>query len=282
MTENPKKQEDIGNIFDDFSIDESLKKEVEKHTEDAKKDIFYYISKLNIVFSTVNIIWIFIVILFFWYIFVQKSEQQWMYSFLEPLCPIFLWRGDIYTSWCSSISSTLRQYNDLVKQEEQAQIDLLAVLIPDVFSLGDFFSSRRVDFAMNSWISRLRPLEILAEFDSLQAQFSPIDKLEVNCQLIRMTKDSTIDLNCTSYSSEWDTSIYRLEDGILRQTQNAWWTSISKAANFIDFIENSPGSRFRIVERPNSFTTEGTQFAPYTRMTNFSFTVEYISEALIY
>ena len=282
MAENPKKQEDIGNIFDDFKIDDSLKKEVERREEDSKKDIFFYISKVNVFFSTVNILAILAVITLFWYIFIQKSEQPWMYAFLEPICIVFLWRNDIYDSWCSSVTYTVSQFNTLIEREENEQIDLIAPLIPDIYSLEDFFSSRRVDFALNSGISRLRPLEIVEHFDELQAQFSPIDKLEVSCQQISISSEFMVEFTCASYSSDWDTSLYRLEDGILRQSANTGWTSISKAANFIDFIENAPESRFRIVDRPNTFSSENAQFWQYTKITNFRFTVEYLSEALIY
>ena len=65
MPNTPQKKDDIGNIFDDFTIDESLKKEVEKHDEESKKDIFFYIAKTNIAFSTLNIIAIFAVIVLF-------------------------------------------------------------------------------------------------------------------------------------------------------------------------------------------------------------------------
>ena len=282
MSETSKKPEEIGNIFDDFSLDESLKKEVEKSEEESKKDIFYYISKANIFLSVFNIVAVLVAISLFWYIFIQKSEQDWMYSFLEPLCPVFLWRNDIYSNWCSSISYTTKQYKRLINKEEKEQINLLATLIPDVYNLEDFFSSRRVDFALENSVSRLKPLEIIQEFDQLQAQFAPIDKLEVHCPEIQINSDFILELNCVSYSSDWDTSLYRLEDGILRQSENSGWTSISKAANFIDFIENAPESRFRIVERPTVFTSENTQFWQYTKMTRFRFTVEHLSEALIY
>ncbi|MCH8518613.1 hypothetical protein LAT59_02540 [Candidatus Gracilibacteria bacterium] len=282
MPEEKKSPPEVGNIFDDFVIDEGLKKEVEKEEQASKKDVFYFITKGNIIFSTINIILLLFVVLVFGYIFVQKSEEAGIYSFLEPFCTAFVGRGDIYSSGCSSVTYTSMQYKQLIEREEGAQIDLLAPLLADVYSLEDFFSSRRVDFTLDTSFSRLRPLEILEEFDSLQAQFAPIDKLEVYCPDISMDSDLRIELSCISYSSDWDRSLSRLEDGILRQTDNIGGTSISKAANFIDFIENTPGSRFRIVDRPTTFSSITTQFGQYTKRTNFRFVVEYQSEALIY
>ena len=205
-----------------------------------------------------------------------------MYWFLEPMCKVFLWRDDIFQPWCSSVTSTYALYSSRLDDEEKAQSDILASLIPSVYSIGDFFSSRRVDFALSNSESRIRPLEMLADFDILQSQFAPIDKLEVQCPEITIMGDSTMILNCRAFSSDWDTSIYRLEDWILRQAENTWWTSISKAANFIDFIEKYPESRFRIVDRPFAFTAEPVQFFQYTKVTNFSFTVEYVTNTLIY
>jgi len=65
MSETSKKPEEIGNIFDDFSLDESLKKEVEKSEEESKKDIFYYISKANIFLSVFNIVAVLVAISLF-------------------------------------------------------------------------------------------------------------------------------------------------------------------------------------------------------------------------
>lgn len=129
-----------------------------------------------------------------------------------------------------------------------------------MYALEDFFSSRRVDFILDASVSRLRPLEILEEFDKMQAQFTPIDKLEVYCPSISIQSDLSIELTCISYSSDWDSTLSQLNDGILRQTNNRGGTSISKAANFIDFLENAPGSKFRVIERPSTFISEDTQF----------------------
>lgn len=270
------------NIFDEFSIDESLKKEVAASDISSHKDIFFYIWKGNILLAFLNISSLLLVVLLFWYIFVQKSEEAWVFSFLEPLCSVFVGRADIYNSWCSSVTYSVSQYDSRISQLEGAQASQLAKLVWDVYSLEDFFSSKRVNFILDSSISRLRPLEILEEFDKMQAQFTPIDKLEVYCPGITLQSDLRLELKCISYSSDWDSTLSQLEDGILRQTVDRGGTSISKAANFIDFLENAPGSKFRVIERPTTFVSEDTQFGQYTKKTSFRLVLEYQSEALIY
>lgn len=270
------------NIFDEFSIDESLKKEIAESDKSVHKDIFFYISKVNILLTFLNISLLLIVVVLFWYIFVQKSEEPWIFSFLEPLCSVFVWRSDIYNSWCSSVTYSVSQYSESISQLESSQASRLGPLVWDVYSLEDFFSSRRVNFILDSSISRLRPLEILEEFDKMQAQFTPIDKLEVYCPTITMQSDLTLELTCISHSSDWDSTLSQLDEWILRQTSDRGGTSISKAANFINFLENAPGSKFRVIERPTTFISEDTQFGQYTKRTNFRLILQYQSEALIY
>lgn len=273
---------DPWNIFDEFSMDESLKKEIAASDKTLHKDIFFYISKLNTTFTFFNISFLLIIVILFWYIFVQKSEEPWIFSFLEPLCSLFVWRDDIYNSWCSSITYTASQYKKSISQLESSQASRLWPLVWDVYALENFFSSRRVSFLLDSSVSRLRPLEILEEFDKMQAQFTPIDKLEVYCPSIFLKSDMTLELTCVSYSSDWDSALSQLDEWILRQTSERWGTSISKAANFIDFFENAPESKFRVIERPTSFVSEDTQFGQYTKRTNFRLILQYQSEALIY
>lgn len=282
MPEESKKNQDVWSIFDDFSIDENLKKEVKKQESKIPKDIFFYVSKVNILFSSINLIWILLLIVLFWYIFTQRLSSPWMYSFLEPLCTVFVWRSDIYNSWCSSVTYTLDEYKKVLENEEKSQIERITPLIQEIYAIEDFFSSRRVSFALDTSISRIRPLEIIEAFDSLQSEFAPIDKLEVFCPQISIDADGIIEFTCQSHSSNWDRSLTRLQDGIRMQSDDVGGTSISKAINFIDFIENSPGSRFRIVQRPLSFSAQSVQFWNYTRRTTFRFTAEYQSEALIY
>ena len=282
MTEEHNNNQDIWSIFDDFSIDENLKKEVKKEESNSSKDIFFYLSKANIVFSSINLVVILLLILLSGYIFVQRSTSPWMYTFLEPLCAVFVWRNDIYNSWCASVTYSLAEYKRVLTSQEEAQLELILPLIADIHAIEDFFSSRRVSFVLDTSVSRLKPLEVLEAFDALQSEFAPIDKLEVFCPQITMNSSGIIDFTCQAHSSSWDRSLTRLQDGIRIQTENKWGTSISKAINFIDFIENSPWSRFRIVDRPLTFTSESVQFWNYTRRTNFRFTAEFQNEALIY
>lgn len=282
MSEEQNTNQEVGNIFDDFSLDESLKKEVEKQEEVSKRDIFYYIWKSNIFLVTINIFLLLLSVVFFGYIFVQRSEEPGVFSFLEPLCSVFVGRDDIYSSGCSSVTYSLADYKKRISEEETQQVEIVSPLLVDTYSIEDFLSSRRASFALDTSISRLRPLEILEAFDTLQEEFAPIDKLEVSCPNIVVKSNLRLELDCISYSSDWDRGLNQLEDGILRQSEQWGGTSISKAANFMDFIENSPGSQFRIVERPTTFTSDDVQFGQYTKKTSFRFTLEYQSEALVY
>jgi len=118
------------------------------------------------------------------------------------------------------VTYALNDYDRILQNEEKAQADLLIPLVQDIYAAEDFFASRRVTFALDTSVSRLRPLEILESFDLLQSDFAPIDKLEVFCPEISLNSEGVIDFSCQAYSSNWDRSLTRLQDGIRIQTED--------------------------------------------------------------
>ena len=120
------------------------------------------------------------------------------------------------------------------------------------------------------------PLEILEEFDRVKNKFSPTDKWEISCRDISISLWK-INITCDAFSADWNTDIVSLDEE--RITELSWWgTSISRASSFLYFFENLPDSRFEILDKPQTFTSENVQLWPYTQKTTFEFQLQYIED----
>ena len=91
--ENPSQQEssiDSENIFDEFTNSQDIKDEIAKTENLKQKDMYYYLKKLNSVFFIANMLLFIFIILGALYIYVQEKETKKEYSFLSPICNLFL------------------------------------------------------------------------------------------------------------------------------------------------------------------------------------------------
>lgn len=261
-------------IFDDFLVDTAIKEEVQKEEEKKKKDVFYYISKINIFFYGLNIFLMIFMSLSLVYVQAQKSEDAEFFFLFEPLCYVFLWNTDPLWWNCSSVTYTLAEYKNKLEQDKIRVTEKLFPLLIQSYTLENILSSEKISFLASKSDSRSRPLEIIEHFDALQSAYVPIDKLELQCKNLTVDDKAYLSLDCEVYSSDWDQNIWFLDEGILR-TNITWGTSISKASAFIQYIESSPQSNFRVVEKPKIFTSDDVQFWPYTRKTSFRMVLEY-------
>jgi len=267
---NSNTQIDSTNIFEDFKTDVKLWKEVKAQEKKASKDIFYYLKIFTGGFKVINLIAVLCICVFLLYSFFQSRESLENYSFLWPVCSLFLW--DVWSEvsgcyWLTAFSSKTDQDINLVKEKH---FERVIPLFEHVYELDNFVSSSEVSFLLKTSESRLRPMKILSDFDELKNKFEPIDKSKVQCFDIVIRDDMTLSARCEAYSSDWDSDITWPENN------KASGTSISVASSFIDFLENTQGSQFDVSSKQKVFdfeTVSGNGI--YTKKTSFDLELRY-------
>ncbi len=264
------------NIFDEFTDSQDIKTELEKNDKNNEKDVYYYMKKISSFLLSINIVLFLLVISCFWYIYIQNNKEKTEYSFLNPICSLFLGSETIYPGTCYWVTPSLQEYTSKLDKIWLEQSKLILPLLGDTYSLENYNLSKKVDFLLNKWKTRLKPLEILSEFDKMKDLFSSTDKSEITCYDILIIED-IISMSCDSFSSDWNTDILRVENTLL-QTVRWGGTSISKASSFLNFLEKYSLTPFTIIEKPEFYSSETFQSWPYTRKTSFEFSLRYSAQ----
>lgn len=255
MSENEKI--DTSNIFEDFNDDASLKEELDSIELEVNKDLIYYLSLAWNIFKYINFALFMVIIVFFSYLFIQKSDWNNFYqkAFLNPFCGILLWDAQNFDeAYCSWVSSLIERYELKLSQEKKDSLKLLIPVLKDVYTINNFINSEKVSFVIDKTNSKTNPVDILSKFDKLKNNFLFLDKKQISCQNI-VIKDNTLDADCSAFTSYWDSSIpwYNWE----KWTANMiWWTSVSFASSFINYIEKSEDSAFELIDKQKVFTAE--------------------------
>lgn len=262
------------NIFKELSWELDFWKEQENENNITQiRDIFYYL-RLAIKILLVSNIWIFIfLVLSFLYIKLENNNDMLEVSYLNPICPILLWFDISSQVWdCSSVRALSYKYSADISNIEQEAAKKILDIVPLLSSIKNFTLSKDVKFLVDRTQNRLKPLAMFEEFDKLKNSFSSSDKWQIKCQNIEILSSGDFSISCSAYSSDWNTSI---------QTREAWkkasWTSISLAANFIDYIEKN-SKNFEIEDKQKSFSQENFSWNwYYTKKTDFTLHMKYNS-----
>lgn len=265
---------DTQNIFDELSESQSIGEEVRKMEEQQKRDLYYYIRKMNKGLFFLNTIIVMFLAIAAIYIYIQEKESKTEFTFLAPVCQLFLWTSDITPNTCFGITPILKEYQWKLDKEIMNQWEKLTGLVGDVYNIENLNFSRSTVFLLEKSQDRLRPLKILEEFDKLKNTFAPIDTSEISCYDLTMNSQNILQITCDAFSSDWDTSIANLSEGKLVYA-NAGGTSISRASSFMDFIDNYADSPFQIREKPKTLTSNTVQSWPYTQRTTFTMELKY-------
>lgn len=263
---------DSENIFDEFTDSSDIKSEISAVDKKSLRDMYYYIKKISVVILIINILLFMALFIGSLYIYIQEKEVKKEYSFLSPICSLFLWNSNITPGTCFGVTPLLSEYEDALSQEMQSQSQEISPTLWDVYSIENFNLSKKVSFLLEKSDTRLRPLEILEAFDELKNIFSPTDKWEVVCYDILITED-ILDIKCDAFSSDWNTDILTLNDWSI-QTLPWWGTSISKASSFMYFIENYRDSPFVVIEKSSSLSSFPVSW-PYRKKTIFALKLQY-------
>lgn len=265
---------DSTNIFNEFSTDEKIKKEVELKEKEKKKNIWYYILSVSNFFVFINMILLLWFIVLFWYIFIQKDKTITDANYLKPVCWFFIndsWKYDTCWSVTSFIEDYKTKNDNLSKKDYIQNLDL----IEKIYKNFKFIDSKEVNFLISKTKNKLRVLEILSEFDKIKNNFSPLNKTRILCKNIDISSDFIINVSCSAYSWNWDSKI------LWYSWKNSWqdvvdWTSISVASSFINFIEKIKDPKIFILEKPKQFSySDIVNNDGYSRKTDFTLKLEY-------
>ena len=264
---------DSENIFNEFSDNIDLKKEVEKIEQNKQKWSYYYIKFFGSFFFSLNIILSLCIGIFGLYYYVQlESDSE--YAFLSPVCNVFLWWNGYTGNTCKWVSNVLDEYNTNIENEKISQAQKIIPILWDVYALENFNLSKKVVFLLDTSKNKLRASEIITSFDEIKNQYSPVDKEEISCYDLSISDQKVLTITCDVFSSDWDTKIVSLKDGI-KSTIPWWGTSITRASSFIYFIENLSWSPFKIINKPSSLSSEKVSSGPYTLKTTITLDLEY-------
>lgn len=263
------------NIFDEFVESRENIKDIQS-ADKWRKDLYDYIKTGNYVFMMMNIFLFFLIIIFSFYNYFQAKDDNSSISFLQPVCSFFLWEVNSSVSECQSVTSVLAQYNEKKSNLEEKTWNVLVGLMSEVYGLNNFNYSKKVTFLLDQTNSRLKPLRIISDFDEIKKEFtSSFERSNVTCADIQILNNSDLRVNCSVFSSDWDTSIIDLRDGV-RSILSGGGTSISRASSFVNFIENHSSWLFTVVENPSVLISSPTiEEGPYTQMTTVDLVLRY-------
>lgn len=261
------------NIFDDFSTDKWLWKEIKDIEKEQSRDIYYYISILSSMFRFVNIILFLIIFTYFFYAYIQEKEELKEYSFLNPICSIILWESADAIDECYPVNAYLTKKEIDLKNIKKTYSQQVINVIGNAYTMENFINSKSILFLTNKSKDKFDPIKIISEFDTLKNKFEPFDKSRVVCNNLNVTNENKLQTTCIFYSSDWDIQITDKTSG---NNESRPWTSISLALSFIDFIENSNYSTFSVLNKPKTFSTSDFSWLwRYTKSTTVNFDLKY-------
>lgn len=278
MAEENKEEEKSwdSNIFEDFDIDDELWKEVKDIQTNLQKDVYYNLLTFWNILKYLNVFLILIWWILFSYIFIQEDDWMENISLLDPICYIILWE-DINndSSFCSSISNVNKKTNEKLEVLKNNLFKDIVFILPKVYKSENFLNSKEVLFLIEKWEARLKPLEILSEFDDLKNDFESVDKSKIMCNNILISDDFILSASCDAYSSAWEWGIVWI-DGKTNWKETVSWTSISVAASFLNYLEKQ-SSKLSLLEKQKVFSLDEIAWdeSGYTKKTSFNIKMKY-------
>ena len=267
---------DTSNIFDDFTSDENLKEEIKQMVQTQEKDLYYYLILVKKFFQYFIVFFIIVLFVLFLYVFIQNNENITDNSLLNPLCFIILW--DLQESWspyCSSISSLNNKYISDVESITEDYLWKINSIMENVYKLEHFKDSKEVVFLKNKANSKVDIISILENFDNLINEFEPTEKERLLCYNMEIEDTNVLTVTCDTYSAWYDSQIKWFDWTI---DNYVWWTSISYANSFINYIKTQ-SNIFSINSEPETFNSTSLLLEEnwFTNKTSFDLELEYNS-----
>jgi len=254
------------NIFSELSWWLDFWDKQQEFVEETK-DIWFYLIRWKIFLNILIILWLITVLVFFTYTWIQKREFSKPY--LNVVCGIIC---DDYlkenwekrpTENCSSLYSLNTIFKDRLNLKKQELWTNLATIIYSVYQYDSSKETPEMIFLKDHSKNRLNILRVLWDFDHMLSEFTwDYNKHLLKCENIKINSDLELTASCQALSTDWETSISWLFwtwipwidwsfSDVLK-----WWTSISMAASFLNFIEKSPEYWFYLLDKQKTFSLE--------------------------
>lgn len=250
--DNKNEKIDSSNIFDDFTNDSNLKEEIDEIVQSQEKDIYYYFKKTSKYLQVFVVLMVISLSISYWYIYVQTNEKFSNSNLIDPFCFLILWDISNSNTYCSSVEALTKQYSKEYEALKQKQLWQINSIFENVYKIENFMNSKEVIFLKNKSESKIDVMWILNDFDNLLTQFEPIEKEKVKCFDIEISSDYKLKVSCELYSTLFEKNIKWFD----WTSQNLiWWTSISFASSFINFIKTQSDKFFVISEDENLSST---------------------------
>ena len=269
------------NIFEDFKSDsdKDLKNSVNNYKKREDKNIYDHILTIWNIFKYMNLFFFLILTNLFLYIFIQNNENFSNSPVLDYICFVIAWDNAPTKEHCSSISSLLKDYNFKLKYLKLEQFNSIVGITQPIYTVTNFISSRDLIFLLDKSSSRLRPIEILEEFDDLKNDFEFVDKSKIICSNLEIRSSNILTATCDAFSSNWESGLVNFDWEISKTSIS--WTSISVASSFLNFIEKK-SDKFTLINKQKEFNFEYIAWEKpwYTKKTRFNINLKYNSENL--
>jgi len=260
------------NIFSELSWELDFWEKIEEFQQE-KKWLWDYLklwSKLIWFFN----FFIFFAILVFWlYVFIQKSDNFDNVTYLDPICYLFIDEDKKINNSCSSLTTLNNNYKTLILDLKNKIWAKLTPIVLDLYNNDNFANTIEVKFLNEKTNNRLDVFKILWDFDEMLTEYlKDLDKWNISCQNISINENLELSMNCSSYSWDWGKNIpWR------KKTLEG--TSVTIAASFLDFIEANPRFWFTLKNKQKTFTLSDffdPLVKPYaTKQTTFSLDLKY-------
>lgn len=268
MSEIEKKDDsklNTSNIFDEFEVDEDTKQEINNITKDINKDWVYYMNNIWIFFKYINFLFFIILILSFSYIFIQKSNSDFVNDkeYLKPICSLLLWKTS--SSSCSSLTIFSKETDDNFNTLSQDYLKKVIPILEESYEIENIKNSKESIFIIDKSKNKNDPLFILNEFDKLKNDFTWINKQKIKCNDLNITWN-IFEAKCSAFSTLWYDDIPWLN---WEKTVNTiQWTSITLASSFINFL--SKNDKINILDKQRQFES-----VPYFWEWNFIYKTDF-------
>lgn len=257
------------NIFNEIVQNSDIKNDANKIKEE--KNFYDYLSSYANIFKVINYLLFIFVMLLSTYVYIQKSETFYENSYLNLLCPLFLWKDvSNYLSWenCSSIISYNKKITNDLNSLKQEQFNKIIEQVPRIYELTSS-NTKEKEFLITKSNERLKVLNIIEEFEKMKNEYSYVDKDKIVCKDIVIDSKNVFKANCEAYSSYWDDDIVWY-DWITKVNG----TSISVAMSFLNYIQTK-STNFTLINRQKTFSQESTNKGFYIYKTSFSLEMRY-------
>lgn len=266
----------MDNIFwEEFWGNLDFWEDVQEIERKVNKDIYYYLNLIWNILWNINILFFLIIAIASSYFYIQNSWSGQFYRawFLDWVCSYILpeeaqepWQS---CSWVKTLLDNIKmQADDLVEK----QFKSIYWNLPKIYSLENFIFTKEVQFLLEKTQNKLKVTDIVQDFDNLLQWFYSIDKMQIQCDGLEITKDLLVITTCTVFSADWNNEIMWTDGTYINKT---WWSTISLASSFFNYIDKT-SSNFSLVNKQKKFTRE--EFVwnwYYTYSTTFNLELKY-------